>query len=138
MKAFVTLVAVLAAAPAHPQAPKGQTFACEGRGTSNGYPFGVQDTGRAFYRIVDNDREITVFRVEATQQNICGNDDPCPVVTTGDIVKLDASGKPGWDAVYSSDFRFNRKTLAFEASGGGLDGGWLVVGTCKAESYTRP
>ena len=137
MKPFIAIVAILASLPVYGQAePIARAFSCIGEGKSEGYPFGVQKTGKHLFRIIDDGRRSTVFRLASTEDNFCAAEAPCSVVNTEDMVDIGTSSNPGAPP-YSSHFRFHRKTASFEASGGGLDGGWSIEGTCKADTVVR-
>lgn len=133
MKPFITLIAILASHPVYGQArPIARIFSCIGEGESEGYPFGVRKTGKHFFRFIDDGRQSAVFQLASTEEKFCAVGAPCSVVSTEDMVEVGTSQNPG-DPPYSSHFRFHRKTALFEASGGGLDGGWSIEGTCKAD-----
>ena len=134
MRRFVTIVAVLAWIPSGAQAQsEARRFACEGAGRSEGYPYGVQDTGRKKFRILDDGEHSAVFHLDPTEANFCVTGAVCSVSITADTVQLVVSQVPNYDPLYSSRFQFPRGRRVFEASGGGLDGGWSISGRCKAE-----
>lgn len=134
MRLFVTILAVLAWIPSGAQAqPGARRFACEGKGKSEGYPYGVQPIGRTKFRFLDDGEHSAVIRFDPTETNFCAAGAVCTVSNTADMVQLVVSQVPGSDPLYSSRFRFHRGRLRFEASGGGLGGGWSISGRCKAE-----
>jgi hypothetical protein len=137
MRPFITLVAIVASSPVYGEAqPIARIFSCVGEGKSEGYPFGVQKTGKHFFRVIDDGRQSTVFQLASTEEKFCAVGAQCSVTSTEDTVEIGTSQNPGAPP-YSSHFRFHRKTALFEASGGGLDGGWSIKWTCKADPVAR-
>lgn len=128
MKPFIALVVILSSPPVYGQAePIVRVFSCIGEGKSEVYPFGVRKTGKHLFRIIDDGQRSTVFRLASTEEKFCAAGAQCSVVNTEDMVEIGTSENPGAPP-YSSHFRFHRKTASFEASGGGLDGGWSIGG----------
>lgn len=137
MKPFVTIVAMLVTFSSVAQAQaEARRFACEGARTENGYPYGRREIGRTKFRFLDDGERSAVVELGPTDANFCVTGAECAVSIAADIVQLDVGRAPGWDPGYSSRFRFDRRRLKFEASGGGLDGEWSVSGKCKAEPVT--
>lgn len=134
MKSLTAVFAVLASAPliAHAQSEP-MKLACGGASKSQGYPYGIQGIGETKYRIVDEGQQISILRLGLKDQNFCPAGAVCAVVVTDDLVQLRVSQVPNADPLYTERLRLNRRSLAFEASGGGLDGGWSIAGTCKPE-----
>ena len=134
MRLFVTIFTMLAWLPSGAQAQsEARIFACEGSGAAQGYPFGVQDIDRRRFRVVDDGAHPAIFHLDPTEAKFCAAGATCSVSNSADTLLVEASRIPNHDPGYSSRFEFHRGRLAFEASGGGLDGGWSVSGTCKAE-----
>lgn len=134
MRPFITTLVVLASIPSDVQAqPEAPRFACEGAGKAEGYPYGVQEIDRRRFRILDDVRHPAVFDLDPAEANICLTGADCSVSDTDNTLHFVVSEIPNHDPIYVRRFRFDRRTLLFETSGGGLDGGWSVSGTCKAE-----
>lgn len=134
MKAVVSTVAVLASAAASTSAPSQPlSLECIGTGNSQGYPYGVQETGPTRYRVEGEGQRISILLRGYKDENLCSPGATCTLVATKDLVELQVSNAPNADPLYSTRFRLDPRRLVFEASGGGLGGGWVIAGTCTRE-----
>lgn len=133
MKLLIISAAVLASAVPNTLALS-QPFrlACVGEGTSESYPFGIQKTGKIKYRVEGEGKQIAIFQQGLKDENICPTGAACTFDTTNDLVQVQVSNTPN-NPPYSTRFQLDRKRLTFKASGGGLDGGWTITGTCEPE-----
>jgi hypothetical protein len=134
MISLIGISAMLASVAANAPAPSPPVvFECIGTGRSQGSAYGVQEVVDTRYRIEGEGQRMSVRRLGYKTEDMCPSGAACTIVATDDIVQLEVSKIPNADPLYSSRFRFDREKLLFEASGGGLDGGWSITGKCKPE-----
>jgi hypothetical protein len=107
---------------------------CIGKAKSAGYPFGEREEGKALIQVHFRGSRLSVLIGSA---DMCPEGATCKYDVTKGAAELDVSDVPG-QPMYNQSFRLDRKSNAFSASGGGVDGGWSVIGTCKPlDRYLR-
>lgn len=108
---------------------------CEGSGAAEGYPFGRQATGRGSYRVELSETALSVFDLSHREPlAFCTPDAECSVSRSAAGSELTVRHIPGRDPLYTQSFRLDRESNTYQASGGGLDGGWTQTGTCEVAS----
>lgn len=125
----VAIAAFVSAAAAH--GPAASDLECVETGTSNGFPSGIQQSAETRYRVEGEGAQISVMKRGEPDQNICPPGATCAIAVSHDRVHVSVHRIPDADPLYSTSFHLDRKTLIFDAYGGGLDGGWAVSGPCR-------
>ncbi len=101
-------------------------FECVGQGVSDGYPFGKQAMGETRYLLASDGEQLSV-------RGFCLKDAACTSKVAAPWLELQVrADRPP----YYQTFKFDRQGLRFEASGGGLDGGWRLNGKCRQVAMT--
>lgn len=106
-------------------------LACSGERTSEGYPYGRQEHGREYHLLQLSEGKL-FKRSGLVASELCdAGTSKCSVVTEGGTLTLSMSNIPQRDFSYSETLSLDRKSGRFLWTGGGLDGGWRLVGKCR-------
>lgn len=104
---------------------------CIGEGAATGFPIRHEDIERTFIlKMTESDANVVLTRIDGPLP-FCLLGAKCRVVISNSAIEIDVRNIPNYDPVYVQTFSVDLDKKTFKARGGGLDGGWSVVGLCK-------
>jgi hypothetical protein len=111
------------------QLPDG-VIVCKGERTEEGYPYGVQERGSEYHLLQLSQGKLFKREGLLASEFCMDIDRKCSTLTKGTKLKLSMSDFVNHAPGYTESFELDRRTGHFIWSGGGLDGGWRLVGLC--------
>jgi hypothetical protein len=107
---------------------------CDGSGYSEGYPFGRASSRPVSYSVEVSRGSVTVTEIGpnlAYDGRFCPKGASCKSTLTASTAELSVQDIP-YRLIYFQQFALSLNRRTFQATGGGIDGGWFQQGKCHA------